>query len=362
MVWGKLIRLHQCPKGEPVRSLLTFMLLAAAVLPALGQAQTGGVSVPLMLVPDSERQGFVRIINGTGSNGSVRITAVDDAGNAAQGLTGGQGDSFANPFNLAVGGQVSGSIDPADESNYYRIRVSESGTLSVYTSGDLDTFGDFYDSRRSWEGQLIAVPDNDDGAGLNFRIEHEVDAGTYYVRVRAYSPVSAAGTPNATGSYTVHAELDAEPPTGGFYYGALALGRTGARGISTDEATQAVADSTAIAICVRDSQASHTCTIPDRLVRFGPGYCIVLYKGTSPSQRRSYYWRTAPRGRLSELKSEALRVCNIEYGGDRDACLHVATECNSGSASGIAPPNVRRQHDDSGSTLTGQGEGLGRPA
>ena len=53
------------------------------MLPALGQAQTSGVSVPLMLAPDSERQGFVRIINGTGRNGSVRVTAVDDAGNAA---------------------------------------------------------------------------------------------------------------------------------------------------------------------------------------------------------------------------------------------------------------------------------------
>ena len=66
-----------------MRSLLTLMLLAAAILPALGQAQTGGVSVPLMLAPNSERQGFVRIINETNQAGSVRITAVDDAGNAA---------------------------------------------------------------------------------------------------------------------------------------------------------------------------------------------------------------------------------------------------------------------------------------
>ena len=66
-----------------MRIKLIIMLTGAAILPALGQAQTGGVSVPLMLAPDSVRQGFVRIINGTGSNDSVRITAVDDAGNAA---------------------------------------------------------------------------------------------------------------------------------------------------------------------------------------------------------------------------------------------------------------------------------------
>ena len=65
-----------------MRSLLTLMLVAA-MLPALGQAQTGGVSVPLMLAPNSERQGFVRIINETRRGYRVRVTAVDDAGNAA---------------------------------------------------------------------------------------------------------------------------------------------------------------------------------------------------------------------------------------------------------------------------------------
>ena len=65
-----------------MRKLLTIML-AAAILPALGWAQTSGVSVPLMLAPDSERQGFVRIINESDQTGSVRITAYNDAGNAA---------------------------------------------------------------------------------------------------------------------------------------------------------------------------------------------------------------------------------------------------------------------------------------
>ena len=63
--------------------LRTLMLLAVAMLPALGHAQNAGVSVPLMLAPDSERQGFVRIINESDQTGSVRITAHDDAGTAA---------------------------------------------------------------------------------------------------------------------------------------------------------------------------------------------------------------------------------------------------------------------------------------
>ena len=71
------------PKWESVKRPLTLMLLPAAMLPALSQAQSAGVSVPLMLAPDSERQGFVRIINETRRGYRVRVTAVDDAGNAA---------------------------------------------------------------------------------------------------------------------------------------------------------------------------------------------------------------------------------------------------------------------------------------
>ena len=129
---------------------------------------------------------------------------------------GGQGDSFANAINLSVGGQVSGRIDPAGEFDYYRIRASESGTLSVYTSGSLDTLGRLYDS-----GERQLASNDDGGAGLNFRISREVDAGTYYARVAAYSS-------SATGSYTVHAELDAstepEPPEDDTIYGAFAFG------------------------------------------------------------------------------------------------------------------------------------------
>ena len=377
--------------------LRTFMLLAAAILPALSQAQSAGVSVPLMLAPDSERQGFVRIINETDQASSVRITAIDDAGNAAspieidleagasthfnsddladgnsakgikgigqpqghwrlrveaaegvqvmafvrtsagfltamhdifprndqgrilarmlnpgsnrnqesslrlvntgvnservsirgvddgsrsagpvtlrlaagqarnisafdlengaQGLTGRLGDgagkwrltiearqsvlgmglletpggpitnistigvppagiadgddqdrpdqspgnSFDDAINLAVGGRVLGSIDPPGETDYYRIRVSESGMLLVYTRGSIDTLGYLYDSR---ERQIAANDDGDANDGRNFRIQREVDAGTYYARVEIFYQ-------HITGGYTIHAELDA---------------------------------------------------------------------------------------------------------------------------------------------------------
>ena len=393
--------------------LRTFMLLAAAMLPALGQAQNANVSVPLMLAPDSERQGFVRIINKTDQSGMVRIVAFDDGGtvanpieiqlaanqslhfnsddladgnaakgirsigrprqghwrlsvetalqdvrvlafvrtragfltamhdvlprdaqgrivaeiinpgsnvtqasslrlvnaganaervsiagvddqganagpvtltlaagqsrtisafdleNGAQGLTGrlgdgagkwrllvtaGQpvvgmslletqigpitnlsttgvpatamtptqpgddhGDSFADASPLTLNapeyGPNEGRIDPAGDVDYFRVRVSESGTLTVFTSGDMDTRGYLYDSN---ERQLASNDDGGANDGSNFRIQREVAAGTYYVRVEAYYR-------DATGAYGIHAEFEASttPPTGDVSYAAV---------------------------------------------------------------------------------------------------------------------------------------------
>ena len=143
------------------------------------------------------------------------ITNISTAGVPAMAMTptqpGNQGNSFADAFNLALDGQISGRIDPAGESDYYRI-PSESGTLTVYTTGDLDTRGDLYDD----DQHLIAS--NDDGSssdGVNFRIVQELDADTYYayyVRVEAYSR-------NVTGSYTLHTEFSASTESTGDDHG-----------------------------------------------------------------------------------------------------------------------------------------------
>ena len=503
------------------------------MLPALGQAQTGGVSVPLMLAPDSERQGFVRIINGTSRADRVRITAVDDAGNAAspieidleagasvhfnsddladgnsakgvrsigrprqghwrlrveaaegvkvmafvrtragfltamhdvfsrngqgrleawmlnpgsnrnqesslrlvntgtnservsirgiddrsrsagpvtltlpagqartitafdlengaQGLTGSlgdgggkwrltieagqavmgmgllatpggpitnistiglppmvmapsepddqddQGDSFANAFNLPVGGRVSGSIDPAGESDYYRIRVSESGTLEVYTRGSLDTRGYLFDSG---ERQIASNDDGAAGDGLNFRIQREVDAGTYYARVEAYYR-------DATGSYTVHAELDAstepepptdpEPPTGGdVEYGAYAVGNPIHRrsrdcnvcwtiihsfgnGVWPPSDTQAEADSKAVADCNDTVWSLHggpaDCSVS---LRLQTGQCLVYAYRSTGSGSEYYYFHEAevvPKEAAEQRERELDARCQAALG------------------------------------------------
>ena len=103
------------------------------------------------------------------------------------------GDTPSAATDLAVGSSRSGQIETGGDVDYFRVQVSESGELTVHTTGSLDTKGQLEDSA----GAVLAS-DDDGGEGLNFRIAHAVSAGTYYIKVEGYNA-------SATGSYTIHA-------------------------------------------------------------------------------------------------------------------------------------------------------------
>lgn len=86
------------------------------------------------------------------------------------------------------------------DTDYIAVTVDAAGTLLVYTSGGTDTVGRLEDGN----GTVLAGDDNG-GAGSNFRIEHHVGAGTYFVRV-----TGAGG--RASGPYTVHVRHSAPVP------------------------------------------------------------------------------------------------------------------------------------------------------
>ena len=111
------------------------------------------------------------------------------------------GDTRSDATDLALGSSVQGEIEEGDDDDYFRVQVTEAGTLTVYTTGSLDTRGELQAS----DGSIFAS-DDDGGDRTNFRITHDVGPGTYYVRVNSY------GT--ATGSYVVLASFVAEvlPP------------------------------------------------------------------------------------------------------------------------------------------------------
>ena len=86
-----------------------------------------------------------------------------------------------------------GQVGPAGDVDYFRVRVAQAGTLTVETTGPLDTVGTL------WQGDEEIATDDDGGDGHNFRLVAPVAAGTYVVEVRGYGA--------STGQYTLDVNL-----------------------------------------------------------------------------------------------------------------------------------------------------------
>ena len=141
--------------------------------------------------------GGCSIEGGRVTSGTIRVTTGD--GGDDDGGSGGSSDDHSNTrsgaTSLALGSSLAGEIETGRDVDYFSVQISESGTLTIYTTGSLDTKGRLESS----SGSTLASND-DGGRGSNFRIERSVSAGTYYVRVESYS--------SRTGSYTLHASFE----------------------------------------------------------------------------------------------------------------------------------------------------------
>ncbi|MDE0380098.1 MAG: hypothetical protein OXI20_12730, partial [Rhodospirillales bacterium] len=87
--------------------------------------------------------------------------------------------------------------------DFFRITVDGPGRMLVYSSGSTDTYGRLEDRF----GRTLA-DDDDGGQGNNFRIQRNVNGGTYYILVRGFRA-------NVTGSYTLHVRYTATSSGGG---------------------------------------------------------------------------------------------------------------------------------------------------
>ena len=133
--------------------------------------------------------GFVPVEAGGDGDGG----GDDDSG--SEGSSDDHSNTRSGATSLALDSSLAGEIEIGDDVDYFSVKVSESGTLTIYTTGSLDTKGQLESSSGS------TLTSNDDGGrGYNFRIERSVSAGTYYVRVESYS--------SRTGSYTLHASSE----------------------------------------------------------------------------------------------------------------------------------------------------------
>ena len=110
--------------------------------------------------------------------------------------------SRSNAATLNLNGSASGTIDPEDDEDYFKLELSETTEVAIRTSGFPDTVGELQRSN----GTVIAS--NDDGylpgGKTNFLIRESLNAGVYYVKVSSFASSS-------DGPYTVYATAITEP-------------------------------------------------------------------------------------------------------------------------------------------------------
>lgn len=102
----------------------------------------------------------------------------------------------------------SGRIETGTDVDYFSVQVTGYGVLTVYTTGDLDTYGALQNS----SGSTLAT-DDDGASGNNFGINYVVNSGTYYIKVEGYG--------SDTGSYTMNALFNSDDSN--IWVGATAL-------------------------------------------------------------------------------------------------------------------------------------------
>ena len=116
----------------------------------------------------------------------VQVRAVDSTTDGPWSATASEtpadyGDSQDSATTLAPDTEVWGTIDPGGEEDYFKLQLSKTVGVWIFTTGDLDTEGALLDSSG------LPIFGNDDGnvgsGPLNFFIWRTLDAGTYYVKV-----------------------------------------------------------------------------------------------------------------------------------------------------------------------------------
>ena len=111
---------------------------------------------------------YLEVIEFDGATGSYIVHTTLEQGQ----LVVDAGDTREKATPLALGTPYSEDIAPVDDVDYYRIVVNESGKLTVWTTGEFDTFGEL----QTVNGVVLSRNDNT-SAGYNFRIVYNVGRG-----------------------------------------------------------------------------------------------------------------------------------------------------------------------------------------
>ena len=130
------------------------------------------------------------LTNGTEYDVQVRAVDVDDVAGAWSATTGAtpadHGNTLAEATSVTANSRVWGTIDPANDEDYFSFSVSRTSDYWIYTLGDLDTVGELLESGG------MSIESSDYGAVLpnpdNFFLWYRLESGTYYIKVTGFGP------------------------------------------------------------------------------------------------------------------------------------------------------------------------------
>jgi hypothetical protein len=99
------------------------------------------------------------------------------------------GNTLSTATAVNVPSTTGGAIHFAGDQDYFRFTIVSTQNITASSTGSTDTFGDLMDAN----GTVLASNDDANGS-TNFYIARQLNAGTYYLRVRHYSSGVASGT------------------------------------------------------------------------------------------------------------------------------------------------------------------------
>ena len=103
------------------------------------------------------------------------------------------GNTLVEATVLLPGGSLTAKIDPGDDVDYFSVPIEVRGSLTLWTTGSLNTISTLQNS----EGITLATNTAENGnEALGFRIERVVEPGTYYIKVQS--------SEQNTGDYTLY--------------------------------------------------------------------------------------------------------------------------------------------------------------
>ena len=105
------------------------------------------------------------------------------------------GNTIAEATTVTLNTTVSGTITPGNDIDYFRLDISTTKFVTIYTTGGLDTAGSLQDKNG------VELTSNDDVvANSNFRISALLNPETYYIGVEESNSLS-------TGDYVLHVDV-----------------------------------------------------------------------------------------------------------------------------------------------------------